>query len=45
MREVLTIATMAIILQCINVSNQHVIHLKFTQCYTSNIFQQNVKKK
>ena len=37
MIEVLIITTMAIILQCINVSNQHVVHLKLTQCYRSAV--------
>ena len=31
--EVLTIATMAITLQQINAPNQHVVYLKFAQCY------------
>ena len=33
------LATMTIILQYTNVSNQHVVHLKFIQCDMSNIFQ------
>ena len=33
MIEELTITTMAIILQYVNVSNQEAIHLKFAQCY------------
>lgn len=36
--EVLANTIMAIVLQYINISNQH-IHLKHIQCYTSNIFQ------
>ena len=39
MVEVLIIATIAVILQYINVSNQHLVHLKFTQCYMPNTFQ------
>ena len=42
---VLITATMAITLQYINVSNQHVVHLKFTQCYMANIFQLKKIKK
>ena len=30
-------ATVAIILQCINVSTQHVVHVKLTECYLSVI--------
>ena len=33
------IPKMAIILQYVNVSNQHAEHLKFIQCYMSNTFQ------
>ena len=36
---------MAIVLQYINVSNQHVVYPKFTQCYMSNIFQLKKKRK
>lgn len=32
-------ASMVIILQYRNVSNQHIAHLKLTQCYVSVIFQ------
>ena len=39
MIEVVTLATMTVILSCRNVLNQYVLHLKFTQCCTSNIFQ------
>lgn len=35
MTKVLAHVTMLNILQYINLSNQHVRHLKFTQCYTS----------
>lgn len=38
-------ATMAITLQFINVSNLHVVHLKFTQCYMSNIIKQEKERK
>ena len=44
MIEVLIITTMAIILQYINVSNQHVVHLKLSPCYMSNIFQLRKKE-
>ena len=36
--EVLTKATVVIILQYVNVSNQHIVHFKLT-CYMSNIAQ------
>lgn len=39
MIQVLTIAAMAAILQYINASNPHTVHLKFTWCHMSNIFQ------
>ena len=39
MIEVVTLATMTVILSCRNVLNQYVLHLKFTQCCMSNIFQ------
>lgn len=39
MMEVLTNATMAIVLQYINVSHQHIGHLKPTQFYMSSISQ------
>ena len=45
MAEVLTTATMAIILQYINGSNQHDVHLKCAQFYMSNIFQLKDKVK
>ena len=37
MIEVISITEIASILQYVSVSDQHVVHLKFTQCYTSNI--------
>lgn len=37
--EALANAMVARILQCIRVSNQHVVHSEFAQCYTSIIFQ------
>ena len=30
---------MAVTLQYLCVTNYHILHLKFTQCYMSNIFQ------
>lgn len=33
------VITMAIILSYRNVSNQHAMYLKFTQCHMSNTFQ------
>ena len=39
MLEVLANATVVIILQYIKVSNQHVVHLKLTQCCMSIISQ------
>ena len=44
MIEVLTVATEAIILQYIKVSNEHVVHLRFTQYYMSNMFQLLVQR-
>lgn len=38
-----TITTMAITLQYINVASQHVVHLKLTKCYISDIFQKKMK--
>ena len=35
----LAITTMAIILQCVNVSNQYLAHLKLKQCHMSNILE------
>lgn len=35
---------MVIILQYVNVSNQYVLQLKFTQCYMSGIFQLKKEK-
>ena len=32
-------ATLAVTLQYLNTSNQHDVHLRFTQCYMSSIFQ------
>ena len=43
--EVLTNVTMAIILQYLNVPNQHVVHLKLTLCYVSNRFQTSKQKR
>lgn len=40
----LTVATMKIILQYVNVANEHVVHLKYTKYYTSNVFQFFKKK-
>lgn len=37
--EVLTITIRVVMLQYINVSNQHVVPLKFIQCFVSSIFQ------
>ena len=45
MIEVLTVAIVAIIPQYIKVSNEHVVHLRFTQYYMSNIFQLRVRKR
>ena len=42
MIEVLTNAAVLIILQYINVSNQHIVHLKLTQWYVSYISKNNV---
>ena len=42
MVKVLTNATEVIILQCIKVSNQHVVHLEPIQCYMSIISQQKM---
>lgn len=39
MIEMLAEATMAVILQHINASNQHAVHRKLTQCYMSSTFQ------
>lgn len=39
MIEVLAKAMVAIILQHMSVSNQHIAHLKLTQCYVSYIPQ------
>lgn len=44
MIAVLAKVTMVIILQYINVSNQHVTHLKHTQCDMSIISQQKKKR-
>lgn len=41
--NVINIPTMAIILQYVNLSKEHTVHLKLTQCYPSNLF--NIKKK
>ena len=37
MMEVLDNAMVIIILQCISVSNQHIVHIKLTSCYMSII--------
>ena len=36
---VLAKATVVITLQSIHVSNQHIVHLKHTQCYMSTVLQ------
>lgn len=43
MIEVLSVNTTAIVSRYINVSNQHIVHLKFIQYYMPNI--SNLKKK
>lgn len=45
MIEVLTVATATIIPQYIKVSNERVVHLRFTQYCMSNIFQLRVQKR
>ena len=42
--EVQTVSTVASILQYIKVSNEHAVHLRFTQYYMSNMFQLRVQK-
>lgn len=44
MIEMLAEATMAVILQHVNASNQHAVHRKLTQCYTSTTFQFKTRK-
>ena len=41
----LIIATLATVVQYINVSNQRVVHIKFTRCYMSHRLQLFKKKK
>ena len=40
----ITITTVAIILQYITISKQYTAHLKFTQCYVSNVFNKKTLK-
>ena len=43
--QVIAKTMVAIILQCISVSNQHTVHLKFTRCYMSIIAELGGEKK
>ena len=42
--EVLAKAMVAILLQYMNVSNQHVVHLELRQCYMSHMFRLREKE-
>ena len=41
----INVTTRAIMLQYTNVSKKHVVHLKFTQCYTLNLFKNRKRQK